>query len=291
MYKTGQNAESVRPGKRKIGRADRRRTGRTGRESAAWTETRHEDGALPDYRVYRFGTGEAFLVLLEGAAALLAISWLFYDTWIAAAVLSPLLIFWMKQVRMYRCAKRKEKLNLEFREALNSLSVSVRAGMSVENAVVETEKSLRLVLGDNSCMDREFSCMVSQIGLRVPVEKLFLDFGRRSGVEDIENFAAVFATAKRFGGSMTRVIVSTAESIEERIEVRREIDTVLASKKMEQRIMALMPCGIILYMRVASDGFLDPLYGSAFGAMVMSACLAMYAAAVVWGMKIVDISV
>jgi tight adherence protein B len=246
---------------------------------------------LTDYRVYRFGTGEAFLVLMGGIAALLAISWLFYDTWIAAAVLSPLLIFWMKRVRLYRCEKRKEKLNLEFREALNSLSVSVRAGMSVENAVAETEKSLRLVLGENSCMDREFSYMVSQIGVRVPVEKLFLDFGRRSGVEDIENFAAVFATAKRFGGSMTRVIVSTAESIEERIEVRREIETVLASKKMEQRIMALMPCGIILYMRVASAGFLDVLYGSAFGALVMSVCLAMYAAAVVWGMKIVDIRV
>ena len=283
MQRTGQTAESVRPGER--------REGKTGWRKAARADINQESHVLTDYRVYRFGTGEALLTLLEGAAALLAISWLFYDTWIAAAVLSPLLIFWMKQVRLYRCEKRKEKLNLEFREALNSLSVSVRAGMSVENAVAETEKSLRLVLGENSCMDREFSYMVSQISLRVPAEKLFLDFGRRSGVEDIENFAAVFSTAKRFGGSMTRVIVSTAESIEERIEVRREIDTELASKKMEQLIMALMPCGIILYMRVASAGFLDVLYGSAFGAVVMSACLAMYAAAVVWGMKIVDISV
>jgi tight adherence protein B len=275
MYEMGKTAGFVRSGGKRSARAD----------------MKQENHDLTDYRVYRFGTGEAFLVLMGGIAALLAISWLFYDTWIAAAILSPLLIFWMKRVRLYRCEKRKEKLNLEFREALNSLSVSVRAGMSVENAVAETEKSLRLVLGENSCMDREFSYLVSQIGVRVPVEKLFLDFGRRSGVEDIENFAAVFATAKRFGGSMTRVIVSTAESIEERIEVRREIETVLASKKMEQRIMALMPCGIILYMRVASAGFLDVLYGSAFGALVMSVCLAMYATAVVWGMKIVDIRV
>ena len=118
MQRTGQTAESVRPGER--------REGKTGWRKAARADINQESHVLTDYRVYRFGTGEALLTLLEGAAALLAISWLFYDTWIAAAVLSPLLIFWMKQVRLYRCEKRKEKLNLEFREALNSLSSAAR---------------------------------------------------------------------------------------------------------------------------------------------------------------------
>ena len=42
------------------------------------------------------------------------------------------------------------------------------------------------------------------------MEELFLDFGKRSGVEDIENFAAVFYTAKRTGGDMTQMIQKVA---------------------------------------------------------------------------------
>ena len=53
--------------------------------------------------------------------------------------------------------------------------------------------------------------MRAQLHVSVPVEELFMDLGKRSGVEDIENFAAVFYTAKRTGGDMTQVIQKVAQ--------------------------------------------------------------------------------
>ena len=42
----------------------------------------------------------------------------------------------------------------------------------------------------------EFRYIESQQHVSVPLEELFLDLGERSQVEDIENFASVFYTAK-----------------------------------------------------------------------------------------------
>ena len=56
----------------------------------------------------------------------------------------------------------------------------------------------------------EFRYIESQQHVSVPLEELFMDLGERSQVEDIENFASVFYTAKRTGGDMNRVIQKEA---------------------------------------------------------------------------------
>ena len=59
----------------------------------------------------------------------------------------------------------------------------------------------------------------------------------------------------------------------------------------EQMIMSLMPAGIILYLQLASPGFLDILYGNPFGICAMTVCLAVYGAAYWMGKRIVEIEV
>lgn len=65
----------------------------------------------------------------------------------------------------------------------------------------------------------------------------------------------------------------------------------IASKKFEQNIMALMPAGIILYMRICSPDFLNGLYGNMLGIAIMTVCLGIYLGAYQLGRKIVTIEV
>ena len=137
----------------------------------------------------------------------------------------------------------------------------------------------------------EFRYIESQLRLSVPVEELFLDFGKRSGVEDIENFAAVFYTAKRTGGDMTQMIQKVARMLGDKIEVKKEIEATLAAKKSEQMVMSVMPAGIICYLKLTSPGFLDVLYGNPFGICAMTVCMVIYGLSYWLGVKIVDIEV
>ena len=95
-------------------------------------------------------------------------------------------------------------------DALNALSVAVQAGYSVENAVSACAGDLERIYPQDADIVKEFRYMEGQLKVSVPVEALFQSLGERSGIEDMENFAAVFYTAKRTGGDMTRIIQTSA---------------------------------------------------------------------------------
>lgn len=244
-----------------------------------------------DYTVYRFTLPEWIRYLAEGAALAAGLNYLFYKSLYAFIFLAPAAFLWIRARRRQCREKRLKTLSYDFRAALNSLAVSLRAGYSVENAFLETEKDLRNVLGKKAMMTREFAYINSQIRVSVPVEELLFDFADRTGLEDIGSFAAVFSAAKRMGGSMVDIIQTTARTIGDKIDVEREIDTALAAKKFEQRIMSVMPCAVILYMQIASPGFLNTLYGTGFGVLTMTGCLLVYAGAFALGSRIVSIEV
>lgn len=77
----------------------------------------------------------------------------------------------------------------------------------------------------------ELSYMESQMLLSVPVEKLFYELGKKSQVEDIRNFSEIIAQAKRTGGNLRETLEKSARIIEEKIDVKKEIDSLLSAKK------------------------------------------------------------
>ena len=71
----------------------------------------------------------------------------------------------------------------------------------------------------------------------------------------------------------------------------KEIEVMVSGKRMEARIMELVPFGIILYVGSANPGFFEPLYGNVLGIVVMTACMGVYIAAHVMSDRIVSIEV
>lgn len=244
-----------------------------------------------DYEIYRF-TGKEFLKC-AGECVLLcaAVEYLFYENVWAFLFMIPVPFLFIRWRRKQCIRERKKLLNYQFRDALNAMSVAVQAGYSVENAVSACVRDLERLYEPGADIVEEFRYIENQQKVSVPVEELFLDFGVRSGVEDIENFAAVFYTAKRTGGDMNRIIQKVARMLGDKIDVKKEIEATLSAKKSEQMVMSLMPAGIIAYLKLTSPGFLGTLYGNPFGICAMTICLAIYLAAYWMGTRIVDIEV
>lgn len=244
-----------------------------------------------NYDEYHFTKKEILKYVTQSAVICILIDYLLYQNkWLLLSIV-PVSVIYMKMIRKRLMKERRKQLNYQFKDALNALSVAVSAGYSVENAVSACARDLERLYAKNTDILEEFHYIESQRNLSVPVEELFLDFGERSQVEDIENFAAVFYTAKRTGGDMDHVIQKVARMLGDKIDVKKEIEATLAAKKSEQFVMSLMPAGIILYMHLTSPGFLDVLYGNWFGVFAMTVCLGVYGAAYWLGIKIVDIEV
>ncbi len=182
-------------------------------------------------------------------------------------------------------------LGQQFKDALLSVSTAMRAGYAAENAFGEAYQDMLLLYGKKSLICHALSQVLSGLQNRRMIEDMLQDLGERSGNEDILEFAGVFRTAKRSGGNMTQILTRTAEVIARRIEVEQEIEVLLSAKKMEAKIMEVVPFFIISYVGITSKGFFDPLYHNPFGIGMMSACLVLYLIAYTLLEKIINIKI
>ncbi len=145
--------------------------------------------------------------------------------------------------------------------------------------------------GEKSVVCRSLRRILIGLDNRIPLEQLLQQFAGSSGVEEIEEFAEVFAITKKSGGSMTEVLGRSIHLIQSRMEVESEIAVMISSKKLEQYIMDAVPILIVLYIRMTSKGFFNVLYGNIVGIAVMSACLVAYMAALYLSERIMNIKV
>ncbi len=243
------------------------------------------------YDRYIFSAKEFIWYLLEGLAIDGMIAFLLYRSVIAFAILLPIVAVFLKRKERALMKNRQRELTLQFREAISAVSASIGAGYSVENAFIEAGKDLRNLYPAKAPIVQEFAQIEGRLLANETIEQILMDLAKRSGSEDIRDFADVFITAKRSGGELPAIIRRTAGHIGDKIEVKREIDTLMSAKKMEQNIMNVIPFFIILYVSLNSPGFLDVLYGNVMGIAIMTVCLVMYVLAWLLAEKIVSIEV
>lgn len=244
-----------------------------------------------DYRTYSMGFKENMQCVLVGILVSGVIAWLFYRSGFGMLLCPFLCVWYRNRYRKERIQKQKETLLQEFKDGMQAVSAALLAGYSMENAWKEAEKELLKLHGENSLMYAEVHQMNAAVRMNEPLEKMLADFARRSACEEIESFSEVFVFAKRSGGDFAKIIRTTVTKLVGRIEVEREIATVLAGKKMEGKIMNVMPIFILAYLTLTSGDFLDVLYGNLLGVIIMSTALGVYALALHMSDRILDIKV
>ncbi len=219
------------------------------------------------------------------------ISWLFYRSFYGMAGIIPLYILVKKYLREYLSQRQREQMLFQFREILQMAVAALKAGYAMENAFIEAWQEYVQLYGNKTIIAQEFRNINHKVQLNIPLEELIDDFAQRSGIEEILSFAQVFGFAKRSGGDMMKIFYGTVDKIRQKSEVEREIETVVTAKRTEQRIMDLVPFGILFYVGFTSPDFLKPLYGNILGVSVMTVCLISYLGAFLWAEKILKIRV
>lgn len=250
-----------------------------------------KNSGLPDYSSYHFKRRERIFYFGQSLLIVAAFSYFFYRSWVAFLLLSPLLFWLMGNRKKELARKRRQELGEQFKDLILSVAANQKAGYSVENAFREAYKDMRLLYGEESMVCEEIRHIVLGLDNNVVLENMLYDLGMRSHHADLMQFAEVFWIAKRSGGNMTDILQKTAQVIEQKQETDKEIQVMLSARRMEQKIMNLVPFLIISYISMTSTGFFDILYHNAVGIAIMTVCLVVYVAAYRLSEKIVDIEV
>lgn len=246
---------------------------------------------LTDYTSYKLSIKEYIVYGAFGISIMAVISYLFYHSFIPVVIFLPFIYLYFKQISHHLYDKRRNKLCRQFKDSLVSLATSLEAGCSIENAIWEAYLEISVLYSRNSYMAIELSSIYNQLKLSIPVEEAFSKLAARTDADDILTFCEILKIAKRTDGNLVSIIRSTANTIQEKFDIKREINTNINGKKFEQIIMSVMPVFIILYIKLSSPDFFDPLYGNAAGITFVTICLLLYGFSIYLSLKITKIEV
>ncbi len=172
--------------------------------------------------------------------------------------------------------KRKMRLRTQFYDLLEAMSVSMRAGNPPYKALISAREDLMLLYPEKSDIIQELDLIIGKFNNAMPLSEAFSDFADRSGLEDIESFASIYATIEGKSGKANEIIRETQEIIADKMSIEMEIDTMMTGAKSEANIMLFMPLGILLILGYMGQGFMDAIYTTPVGRLTATFGLAMF---------------
>ncbi|WP_143008418.1 type II secretion system F family protein [Pseudobutyrivibrio sp. YE44] len=229
--------------------------------------------------------------LLQGLGITILIAFLFYRSIIGMLVGVFIIPFWWKLKQQEMHEKRVARIALEFKEYMMLIVSGLQAGYSLERAVKQGEEELVKLYPKDSVLAGPIHIMNRKLTMNVQLEKAFDEFAREIELEEAISLSEIISFAKRSGGDYGRHIRETALKIEDNLSIKQEIETITTEKRLELKVMSVMPMGILAYISLTSESFIAPLYGNPLGAAVMTVCLLAYGFCISLGKRIIDIKV
>ena len=241
----------------------------------------------------RYGPGPVRWCMCAAAYILASVflSWLFYDSFIPVLISAPGYILFAKAVKKAYGRRIDEEMTDGFIRALVSVSTSLAAGVSAENAFAAAGSDMERLFGKRAVIVTELETVNSGVAAGRSLGDALNDLAGRWDIGEIKDFAVVFSVAKEKGADLSLVLSSCIRIMENRRQTESEARVLIRGKQYEQRLMCIIPPAILAYLRLSSGSFIGILYHDAKGIAVMTACLAVYILAIRISEKIGDIRV
>jgi len=138
----------------------------------------------------------------------------------------------------WRKAKRRREFSNQLVDALTQVAGSLRAGYSLAQSLDAVAKQLPPPAGD------EFLRVVRETQLGQPIRVALDHLVERIESDDLLMVVASININWQVGGSLAEILETVAETIRERVRIRREIDVLTAQQRISGYILAILPIAL-----------------------------------------------
>jgi len=214
-----------------------------------------------------------FSLIFAAAAAFAAVGGIGYYTgslnWskiiifglIGAVAAFPLPRLYLNFLRKQRLRKFNEQLE----DALLSMSSSLKAGFSINQA-------LEVIAQENRRpISFEFNLLIQELRLGVTLEKGLDNMSRRLDCPDFELVAVSILTARQTGGELTATLERLAGMIRERVRIAARIRALTAQGRMQAAIIAIMPFALLFAMMNIVPDMMNAFFSTVAGILSLLA--------------------
>jgi tight adherence protein B len=249
-----------------------------GEERSAGPQARPDMFRHADKQLERVGAWQRFKEELEIAEvqmpAVQIVLWTFVATvvvmWLIAALsvgifaIFGLWVPWMVRSFLKRkLRKRRAAFAEQLPDNLQVLSSALRSGHSLIGA-------LSVVIEECAEPSRsEFRRVIADEQLGVPLEEALGVVVYRMDNNDLEQVALVAALQRKTGSSAAEVLDRVNETVRERFELRRLVNTLTAQGRLSRWIVSLLPPALMLVISLINPNYLDPLFSTPGGRLLL----------------------
>ncbi|MED4876227.1 type II secretion system F family protein [Anoxybacillus geothermalis] len=167
--------------------------------------------------------------------------------------------------------KLKEAFILQFRDAILSIANSLKAGASLQTALMRCQYDLEKQIGKKKLKPLliELEKLNNNIKFGLSVDEALLRFKEQNDYEEVQQFIDATLITKSKGGNLTEVIENISQMISDKITIQQEIKLATAQKRMEARILTIMPIALVFLIMLLNPSYLAPMYQSWFGTTLL----------------------
>lgn len=209
-------------------------------------------GAMLALRIGVAGAGAVAMGLLLGPVSAMCggiAGWLGVQEWLNAR----------KEIRLLQFAD-------QFREVLQSITNSLRAGRAMQQALAQAQEDLLRIPGrQQGLMALELSHMLEELRLNHPLDQVIDGLQARVPLEEVRLFADAVRICRIRGGNLVQVLQTLVKLNVDRFQVRQEIRVQTAQKRMEGSMMSVMPLVMLLLLTLISPDYMSPLTQTVIG--------------------------
>ena len=248
---------------------------------------RHARGL--DFKMQQAGIpliGTEFLALLLLSAVFIgAIAAVITKKWYAG-ILAAIIIMAVEYIYvLVRIERRSTSFTNQLGDCLMMVANALRAGFSFLQAMEMISKEMEPPISD------EFMHVMRDIGLGATVERALDDMDKRVGSPDFSLVVTAVLIQQQVGGDLARILDTISETIQDRIRMRREVQTLTTQGRMSGWVLILTPIALALFMTSMNPNYMDPFFDNKIGQMIFIATIVMEIIGAIVIRRIVDIEV
>ena len=169
----------------------------------------------------------------------------------------------------HRRAKRFQRFEEKFPEAIDTLARAVRAGHAFTTA-------LEMIANEISePVAGEFRQLFEEQKFGLPVRDALLNLADRIPLVDVKFFVTAVMLQRETGGNLAEILDNLSYVIRERFKILRQVRVHTAQGRLTMVLLMALPPTIVVVMLTLNPGFIRPLFTDPLGHVLIVAGIAL----------------
>jgi tight adherence protein B len=159
--------------------------------------------------------------------------------------------------------RRRRRVEAQALNALQLLSQGLRAGYSVPQAIALVARH------SPEPTASEFSLAAQEISIGVQLADAIARLAARTANPDYNLVAIIVRVQYEVGGNLAQVLDSVGNTLRERFDLRRQMNSLTAQQRMSSMILTGLPFGLLAFLFVMDRSFVEPLFTQPIGQVLL----------------------